>query len=79
MFLVFRDGLRPVVEGMTLGTLPAVLLRILLQTQSTTPLTFGSIAVLLATSTLLLAALLACYLPARRAASVEPSISIRDL
>jgi putative ABC transport system permease protein len=79
MFLVFRDGLRPVVEGMTLGTLTAVLLRILLQTQSTTPLTFGSIAVLLATSTLLLAALLACYLPARRAASVEPSISIRDL
>lgn len=78
--LVLRDGCRPVVEGIVLGSVTAMIVRSLLQAQSTTPLAgFGSIAVMSAVGALLVAASLACYLPARRAAGVQPNIAIRNL
>jgi putative ABC transport system permease protein len=39
---------------------------------ATDPLTFGSIAMLL-----IIVALLACWIPARRAAQVDPMVSLR--
>jgi putative ABC transport system permease protein len=79
MRLVFSAGLRPVVEGLAIGLLTAVVLRGALQlmmsesVQPVSPLEFA-----LAAALLMGAGVLACYLPARRAARVNPNVALRD-
>jgi ABC-type antimicrobial peptide transport system permease subunit len=76
--LVVRDGMRPVVAGVAVGLVAAVALTRWLQSllfavSPTDPITFATAA-----SVLLAAALVACLVPARRAAAVDPVEVLRD-
>ncbi len=76
--LVLKRGLGLALLGGLLGFLASLamtdLLRgLLFDVTATDPLTFGAIAVLLT-----LVALLACYLPARRATKVDPMLALRQ-
>jgi predicted permease len=75
--LVVGQGLKLVLAGVVLGLLGAVALTrlitgLLFGVSPTDPLTFAVIA-----GVLLLAALLACWIPARRAMKVDPQIALR--
>jgi putative ABC transport system permease protein len=75
--LVLKQGLRLAVMGVALGGVAALALTPLMKSllfgiTTTDPLTFASVALVL-----LLLALLACYLPARRATKVDPIIALR--
>jgi putative ABC transport system permease protein len=75
--LVIRQGLRLVALGLTLGLIAALALtrlmkKLLFEVSATDPMTFAGVASLLA-----LVALLACWIPARRAANVDPMVALR--
>jgi putative ABC transport system permease protein len=74
--LVLRQGLTTALIGVAAGICGAIVLTRTLRSflfglSSTDPLTFGSVALLL-----ILVALLACYIPARRAARVDPMAAL---
>jgi putative ABC transport system permease protein len=76
--LVVRDGMAPAVIGVTLGAVGAFgvtrLMRSLLYGVSATdPVVFGVVA-----TALVLVALGACWVPARRAARVDPNVALRN-
>ena len=77
--LVLKDGCRPVVEGLVMGLGAAVVIAMLLQTDFTRDIAIDPIAFAVAAGPLLIAAAIACYLPARRAARVEPTVALRDI
>jgi predicted permease len=75
---VLGEGLRLAAAGVALGLLAALALTrlmraLLFETAATDPVTFVCVP-----TSLLLAALVACYLPARRAAAVDPVASLRS-
>ena len=76
--LVLGQGMRLVLLGIAVGlagslALTRVLAGMLFGVAPTDPLTFAAVSLLLAGI-----ALLACYLPARRATKVDPLIALRD-
>jgi predicted permease len=79
--MIVREGLRPVIWGLGFGLLAGMGARLLVRAVDigrdisvSSPLAFAATAVTLITS-----GFLACYLPARRASSVEPNVALRDL
>jgi putative ABC transport system permease protein len=77
MRMVLKQGMVLVLTGVALGLAAAWLLtrlmsRLLYEVSATDPLTFASISLLLIT-----VALLACYIPARRATRVDPLTALR--
>jgi putative ABC transport system permease protein len=74
---VLRHGAAPVISGLAAGCLLSlsvtrVLNSLLFEVKPADPATYALVAPLLA-----VVALLACYLPARRAAKVDPAVSLR--
>jgi len=75
--LIVSQGMRMVMIGLVLGLVGALALTrvfasLLLGVGTTDPLTFVGVAILL-----LAIALLACWIPARRAAKVDPLVALR--
>jgi predicted permease len=75
--LILRSGMLLVALGLTIGLAGAFVLTrlmasLLFEVSPTDPLTFVAVAVCV-----LLASLLACYIPARRATKVDPLIALR--
>ena len=78
--LILRDGFRPVAEGLLIGCAGAAAIRLMLQPSFEKAVTaFDPIAIGLAAGPLLVAAGIACYVPARRAARIDPNVALRDL
>lgn len=76
--LVLTDGLRPVLEGIVIGLIIATTVRLILN--SVNPGMVETAAIVtsaFASLPLVLAAFVACYLPARRAARIEPNQALR--
>ena len=76
--LVIRQGMTPVLIGIVIGLSAAFFLTrwmssLLFRVSTNDPLTFAGIALLLGAI-----ALLACWLPARRATQVDPMIALRS-
>jgi ABC-type antimicrobial peptide transport system permease subunit len=76
--LVLRQGVTLTAIGLSLGIAASLVIIRALKTQlygvaATDPVTYVSVSMVLAT-----VALLACYLPARRAGRVDPMIALRD-
>ena len=75
--LVLGQGLRLVLFGLAIGGVAALLLSgtvraLLFDTEPTDVATFAGVALVLA-----VVALIACFLPARRASSVDPLVALR--
>jgi putative ABC transport system permease protein len=76
--LVLRQGLKLALIGICIGLAASLGLTRLMASQlyglsATDPLTFAAVAIVLA-----IVALLACYIPARRAMRVDPMVALRD-
>jgi putative ABC transport system permease protein len=75
---MLREGMGTALLGTAIGGIGAALIGRLLQgtvhgVDATNPLTFAAVAALL-----LAAALVACFLPARRAATIDPMVALRQ-
>lgn len=75
--LILKSGMLLVAVGLTIGlagalALTRLLAALLFETSPTDPITFGAVALCVVVATLL-----ACYIPARRATRVDPLVALR--
>ena len=76
--MVLLDGYRPVIEGLVLGLWGGFATRVILRSYLELEVTvIDPWMLLVAPIPVVLAAFCACYLPARRAAGVDPTIALR--
>ncbi len=76
--MVMKDGYRPVIEGLVLGLWGGLAARVLVRTYMDVDVDVIDPWMLLVTPIpLVLAAFSACYVPAARAASVDPTVALR--
>jgi putative ABC transport system permease protein len=76
--LIARQGLRLVAIGMVIGVVVSIQLTAAIEgflwgVSSTDPLTFAAVLAVVA-----IIALIACYLPARRALRIDPIVALRS-
>lgn len=80
MRMIFVDGGRPVVAGLVLGLICGTIGRGIFRLMVARPISvLDPIALALVPIPLVVAAIVACYLPARRASRVDPNVALRDL
>ena len=75
--LVFRQGMVPVGVGLTIGLAAALAVTPILKSQLVQVSPADPITLVVASATLLLAAILGCLIPARRAMRVDPLVALR--
>lgn len=76
--MVMKDGYRPVIEGLVLGLWGGLAARVLVRTYMDVDVSIIDPWMLLVTPVpLVLAAFSACYVPAARAARVDPTVALR--
>jgi putative ABC transport system permease protein len=75
--MVLRDGMSPVAIGMILGLAASLAVNRILQSQLVGVSPYDPATMAAAPLALILVALLACHLPARRAVKVDPAIALR--
>jgi putative ABC transport system permease protein len=78
--MVLKDGYRPVLEGMAIGLFMGVAGRTIVRVFLNTPIAILDPWMLAVVPVpMIFAAFCACYLPARRAAAIDPMVALRDL
>jgi putative ABC transport system permease protein len=78
--LILLDGLRPVAKGVVLGLMIGAGARIAVRAWVVTQISaFEPLVFMLIPVPFVAAALLACYVPAARAARVDPNVALREL
>ncbi|HUA18480.1 MAG TPA: ABC transporter permease [Bryobacteraceae bacterium] len=75
--LIFREGMAPVVAGLLLGLATSLGVNRILQSQLVGVSPYDPVMVTGAPVVLIVVALLACQIPARRAMSVDPAVALR--
>lgn len=78
--LILRDGLYPVIKGLVLGLGMGVAARLAVRSWVVTDASaFDPFVLSIVPVPFIIAALIACYVPAARASRVDPNVALRDL
>jgi putative ABC transport system permease protein len=76
--MIIREGLRPVTIGLIVGLAASLAANRVLQSQLVNVSPYDPLTLIGGTLVLLVVALIACHIPARRAMRVDPAIALRD-
>jgi ABC-type antimicrobial peptide transport system permease subunit len=75
--LIFREGMRPVTLGLIVGLTVSLAVNRILQSQLVGVSPYDPLTLATTSAVLILAALLACQIPSRRALRVDPAVALR--